>query len=271
MAPHLARHGFDYCHTPHPTAVLRPDGSALVLTMDRAQNISAFNALAPGDGDQHARDVGGIEADAPFLFALLGGDLWSWPTAKLLFGQARKRGLRGLAAWFGTALAPARGWLETSYRSPLVQALWAPWVLHCGLTPESTYSGQMGKVIAFALEAAGAPIVKGGAGQAVAAFCALIEEKGGEIRCGADVDKINVDRRPCDGRDPDLGRGDRRASVLASVAPGPVDGPPAARREPARGPQRRPRPSATGAAISSCTMRWTARRNGCRRDWTTWR
>ena len=33
-----------------------------------------------------------------------------------------------------------------------------------GLTPESTYSGQMGKVIAFALEAAGAPIVKGGSG-----------------------------------------------------------------------------------------------------------
>jgi phytoene dehydrogenase-like protein len=108
--------------------------------------------------------VGGVEADAPFLFALLGGRLWSWPTAKLMWGQVRKRGLRGLAAWLGSALAPARGWLETGYQSPLVQALWAPWVLHTGLTPESTYSGQMGKVIAFALEAAGAPIVKGGSG-----------------------------------------------------------------------------------------------------------
>jgi phytoene dehydrogenase-like protein len=74
-------------------------------------------------------------------------------------------GLRGLAAWFGRALTPARGWLETGYESPMVQALWAPWVLHTGLTPESTYSGQMGKVIAFALEAAGAPVVKGGAGR----------------------------------------------------------------------------------------------------------
>ena len=26
LGPHLARHGFDYCHTPHPTAVLCPDG-----------------------------------------------------------------------------------------------------------------------------------------------------------------------------------------------------------------------------------------------------
>lgn len=220
LGPHLARHGFDYCHTPHPTAVLRPDGGVLVLTTDRAKNVTAFNALAAGDGDRHAADVGGVEADAPFLFALLGGSLWSWPTAKLLWGQVRKKGLRGLAAWFGRALVPARGWLETGYRSPLARALYAPWVLHCGLTPESTYSGQMGKVIAFALEAAGAPIVKGGSGQAVAAFRALIEEKGGEIRCDADVDRILVK----DGRvrGVALASGEEIAcgSVLASVGPG---------------------------------------------------
>lgn len=220
LGPHLAQHGFDYCHSPHPTAVIRPDGSALVLTMDRARNVAAFNALAAGDGDAHARDAGGIAADAPFLFALLGGSLWSWSTARLIWGQVRRRGLRGLAAWFGMALVPARGWLETGYHSPLVQALFAPWVLHCGLTPESTYSGQMGKVVAFALEAAGAPVVKGGSGQAVESFRALIAEKGGEIRCGADVDRILV----TDGRvrGVALAGGEEIAcgSVLASVAPG---------------------------------------------------
>jgi phytoene dehydrogenase-like protein len=220
LGPHLARHGFDYCHTPHPTAVLRPDGQALVLTTDRAKNIATFNALAPGDGDRHAADVGGIEADAPFLFSLLGGSLWSWPTAKLLWGQVRKRGLRGLAAWFGTALTPARGWLETGYQSPIVQALYAPWVLHCGLTPESTYSGQMGKVIAFALEAAGAPIAKGGSGRAVHAFKALIEEKGGEIRCNSDVDRILVTDGKVRGVALTDGTEIAANSVLASVAPG---------------------------------------------------
>ena len=220
LGPHLARHGFEYCHTPNPTAVLRPDGSSLVLSMDRAKNVAAFNALAAGDGDRHAADVGTIAADAPFLFALLGGELWSWPTLKLLFAQVRKRGLRGLLAWFGTALVPARGWLETGYQSPLVQALFAPWVLHCGLTPESAYSGQMGKVIAFALEAAGAPVAKGGAGRAVQAFRALIEEKGGTIRCDADADRILVRNGRvagvvlADGEEIECG------SVLASVAPG---------------------------------------------------
>ena len=218
LGPHLARLGMEYGHSSHPTAVLRPDGSALVLTTSRAANIAALNALAAGLGDKHAADVGGIEADAPFLFALLGGALWSWPTAKLLFGQVRKRGLRGLAAWMGSALAPARGWLE-GYQSPLVQALWAPWVLHCGLTPESTYSAQMGKVVAFALEAAGAPVIKGGAGAAVAAFRALIEENGGEIRTGADVEKILLEDGRVMGVQLVGGAQIFARSVLASVAP----------------------------------------------------
>ena len=220
LGPHLARHGFEYCHAAHPTGVLRPDGSALVLTMDQAKNIAAFNALAAGDGDQHASDVGQIAADAPFLFALLSGNLWSWQTAKLLFGQMRKRGVRGLAAWMGSALAPARGWLEANYQSPLVQALWAPWVLHTGLTPESTYSAQMGKVIAFALEAAGAPVAKGGAASIVSAFKALIEEKGGSLRTGADVEQILTQGGKVTGVRLAYGEEIACGSVLASVTPG---------------------------------------------------
>ncbi|MDP2085868.1 MAG: NAD(P)/FAD-dependent oxidoreductase [Gemmobacter sp.] len=224
LGPHLAKHGLEYCHTPHPTAVVRPDGSGLVLTTDRATNVARFNALAAGDGDAHAADVGAIEAEAPFLFALLGGCLWSWQTARLMWGQVRQRGLRGLAAWMGSALAPARGWLETGYRAPLVQALWAPWVLHCGLTPESAYSAKMGQVIAFALEAAGAPVIKGGSGAGVAAFRRLIEAQGGTIRCDADVEEIAVkDGRVAGVR---LAGGETIAcrSVLASVAPGQLYG-----------------------------------------------
>lgn len=224
LGPHLARHGFDYCHSPHPTAVLRPDGASLVLTMDGARNAAALNALAPGDGDQLRADVAEILADAPFLFALLGGSLWSWPTARLIWGQVRRKGLRGLAAWIGRALVPARGWLEQNYESPLAQALLAPWVLHTGLTPESTYSGQMGKVIAFALEAAGAPIAKGGAASIVQAFRGLIEEKGGALRTGADVAEITTRNGRVTGVRLASGEEIATKSVLASVAPGQLYG-----------------------------------------------
>lgn len=220
----LARHGLEFCHTSHPTAALRPDGSSLVLTTDRAANIAAFNAIAPGDGDRHGADVGAIEADAPFLFALLGGELWSWTTAKLMAKQAWSRGLRGLAAWMGEALRPARAWLEAGYASERIHALYAPWVLHTGLTTESAYGGQMGKVIAFALEAAGAPVIKGGAGRAADAFKALIEENGGELRANADVDQIIVDNGRATGVK--LGDGTTISAdhVICSVAPGQLYG-----------------------------------------------
>lgn len=85
---------------------------------------------------------------------------------------------------------PARGWLESTYRSETIRALWAPWVLHAGLGPEDAFSGQIAKVIAFALEAAGAPIVKGGAKNLLSAFEALVKERGGVISTEADVASI---------------------------------------------------------------------------------
>lgn len=219
LAEDLGRHGLEFCHGRHPTAVLRPGGETAVLGMDRAANITAFNRLAVGDGDRHAADVGGIEADAEFLFALLGNRLWSMKMAGLLARQAWKRGLTGLKAWFGTALQPARAWLEAGYSSETLQALWAPWVLHTGLTPESTYSGQMGRVIAFALEAAGAPVAKGGSGSVPEAFRKLIEAHGGEIRAGVDVDRVLVKDGKAVGIRIADGQKIKAQSVIASVTP----------------------------------------------------
>jgi len=188
----LKRHGLEFANAPHPTGVLRPEGSSAVLFTDRAANIQAFNALSPGDGETHRAAVGEIEANAPLLFGLLGGEPWGRSAVKLLAKEAWRRGPRGLADYLGGALAPARGWLESSYKSPTLQALFAPWTLHCGLSPEDAYSGQMAKIVAFALEAAGAPVAKGGAGRAAAAFRALIEEKGGRVRTNAEVERILV-------------------------------------------------------------------------------
>jgi phytoene dehydrogenase-like protein len=193
LGPELEKRGLAFAHTPTPTAVLLPDGRYAILSMDRKTNVAAFDKLAAGDGARFDADIGRVGADAPFLFALLGGSLWSRTMLKLVAREAWRRGLRGLATFFGEALGPARGWLETRYQSELVRGLFAPWVLHTGLGPESAYSGQMAKIIAFALEAAGAPIVKGGAKNVLAAFERLIRDQGGEILLGADVERVLLD------------------------------------------------------------------------------
>ena len=186
----LEARGLALADTNLPTAVLRPDGSSVILSMDRARNIKTFDALAEGDGGAFAAEMGALGADAPFVFALLGGSLWSSGTAKTLARELWRRRPRRLAEWFGGALAPARAYLETTYRSDAVRDLWAPWVLHTGLGPESAYSAAMVKVIAFAVEAAGCPIAVGGAKTLVAAFERLIVDQGGAARANADVVRI---------------------------------------------------------------------------------
>jgi phytoene dehydrogenase-like protein len=161
--------------------------------MDRKANVASFDKLAAGDGARFATDIDCVGADAPFLFGLLGGSLWSRGMLMIVAREAWRRGFRGLANFFGEALGTARGWFEGRFQSDVVRALLAPWVLHTGLGPESAYSGQMAKVIAFALEVAGAPIVKGGAKNALAAFERLIRDQGGDILLGADVERVLVD------------------------------------------------------------------------------
>jgi len=193
LAGDLAARGLVLAHCPTPTGVLRPDGGHAILSMDRKRNIAHFDSLAPGEGGRFDEEMGKFGGDAEFVFGLLGGPLWSKATLKLVAKQVWRRGFAGLAAFFGESLAPARGYLETVYQSELMRALWAPWALHCGLGPESAYSAAMTKVIGFAIEAAGCPIVQGGARNLLNAFSRLIGDQSGEILMGADVDEIISD------------------------------------------------------------------------------
>ncbi|CAN0584112.1 unnamed protein product, partial [Ectocarpus sp. 12 AP-2014] len=219
LAGDLEKHGVEFCATDTPTGVLLPDGRALTYRMDRAANVAAFDAVAPGDGAQLAADLDAFGADAELLFGLMGGDPWSRATAKLLGKEAWKRTPRGLAGTLGSALQSMRGWLETSFDSDLTRALWAPWCLHAGLGPETAFSGQMGQVIGFALEAAGAPVVKGGAANMVRGLTAIIEDNGGEVRCNAEVTGITRQGDRATGITLASGETIAAPIVLASVTP----------------------------------------------------
>ena len=195
LGPELAKRGLTFAESDSPTGVLRPDGSHLVLTRSREANRAAFEAAAAGDGVAFDREMGLFGANAALVFSVLGGQLWSRAMLRTVLGELWRRGPRGLAAFLGEALVSARAHLEGRYRSSLVQDLFAPWVLHTGLAPESAYSGEMVKVIGFALELAGAPIVQGGAQKLLDAFSALIADCGGAIETGAAVKRVTRDAK----------------------------------------------------------------------------
>ena len=48
----LEARGFAFADTNLPTGVLRPDGSSVIFSMDRARNVKTFDALAEGDGQR---------------------------------------------------------------------------------------------------------------------------------------------------------------------------------------------------------------------------
>ncbi|MFC3612637.1 phytoene desaturase family protein [Lutimaribacter marinistellae] len=219
LADDLARHGVEFCATDTPTGVLLPDGRALTYTIDRTRNIAAFDAAHDGDGKRLAADLDAFAGNADLLFGLMGGDPWSRPTAKMLGREAWKRGTHGLASTLGGALSSMRGWVETSFSSDLSRAIWAPWCLHAGLGPEAAFSGQMGQVIGFALEAAGAPIIKGGSANMVRGLVAIIEENGGIVRTGANVDEIMVSNRRAVGLRLSDGNTITARTILASTTP----------------------------------------------------
>ena len=72
LGPDLEARGFAFADTNLPMGVLRPDGSSVIFSMDRARNVKTFDALAEGDGGAFATEMDALGADAPFLFALLG-------------------------------------------------------------------------------------------------------------------------------------------------------------------------------------------------------
>src|SRR5690606_20679897 len=131
-------------------------------------------------------------ANAPLVFGLLGNELWRWKTLRTVAGAAWKQGPRHLAGFLGKSLTPASAWLRQDFKSDLTSALLAPWVLHCGLSPDAPLSARMERVVAMALEGAGLPIVKGGNTNSVRAFERLNRDAGGVIDTQADVTLVIV-------------------------------------------------------------------------------
>ena len=183
--------GLEFANTEFPTAVLTEDGRSLIMSTDDVETARRFEAAGRGEGEAFAKAIGDFfGTNAEVTFGLLGNELFSRKAARILWGELRRRKVRGTFGFFGEALESCRSWVERDFESDLVRALIAPWVLHAGLGPEDAYSGLMGKVIMGAIGMAGMPVVVGGSDHIVEAFQKVIETNGGAFVTGADVARV---------------------------------------------------------------------------------
>jgi phytoene dehydrogenase-like protein len=216
----LAQRGLEYLNTVHPTGTLFPDGESAFLTTGTDGNAAELDRHAPGDGDAWRETIAAVAAQAELVFGVLGTELWSRAGLNLGVKAYRRLGRRGLAEFGGELVQTSRDWLTTTFRSERAHGLLAPWVLHTGLGPDAAASGFMTRVIAFAIEAGGMPIPRGGGAHLVDALVRLIEDHGGTCRTGQDVERVVVFRgratgvRLTDGKVLDAAR-----AVVCNVTP----------------------------------------------------
>jgi phytoene dehydrogenase-like protein len=192
LADELAQRGLEYLNTEHPTATLYPDGEAAFLATSTDANAAELERHAAGDGDAWRATIAGVAEEAELAFGVLGTELWSGAGAALALKAYRRLGRRGLARFGAELVQSSRDWLSATFHSERAHGLLAPWVLHTGLGPDAATSGFMTRVIAFAIEAGGMPIPRGGGARLVDALVRLIEDHGGVCETGADADQIVV-------------------------------------------------------------------------------
>jgi phytoene dehydrogenase-like protein len=188
----LDRRGVEYLNTELPTATAFPDGSSAFLTTSLEENVAELARHAAADGSAWQAMFDDFMANADLSFGVLGVELWS-PAGLGLGRQALRRfGRRGMLAYLASVLTTCRDWLGDTFESDAAHGLLAPWVLHTGLGPDQATSGFMTQVIACALQLGGMPVPKGGGVVLVDALAGIVRDAGGDVRTGAEVERILV-------------------------------------------------------------------------------
>jgi phytoene dehydrogenase-like protein len=213
LAGELAARGLEYLNTEQPTATAFPDGESAFLSTSPEANATEL-------GESWTQSMAAVGAQAELVFGVLGTELWSRAGAGLGARAYRRLGRRGLVTFGAEVVQSSRDWLQQTFTSERTHGLLAPWVLHTGLGPDAAASGFMTRVIAFAIEAGGVPIPRGGGAKLVQALVRLIEDNGGTCRAGADVANVIVSEGRATGvRTSDGDVFTARRAVVCNVTP----------------------------------------------------
>ncbi|MCA4132509.1 NAD(P)/FAD-dependent oxidoreductase [Arthrobacter sp. M4] len=193
LADDLAARGLKYLQCKVPSGGLTADGEAATLTTDPERNVAAFENAACGDGETWRRLRAEHLEVAHLVRGIMSGDLLSRQGIALGLRAYRQLGMKGLLKFSGELLETCRDWSDR-FRSPITQALLAPWTLHAGMGPEQPSSGFMTRMMSMSLEARGTPVPEGGGHRLVDALAGIIRDAGGTCLTGTGVSTVLVER-----------------------------------------------------------------------------
>lgn len=218
LGPDLHRLGLEYLNTDGIVSGTVSERGVAVAYRDPARTAAGLSVAA--DRDAYLQMLGDFGRFAPQIFGLLGSELSPGKLTRLAWGSLRAHGPSGSLELVRLGVQSGRAFIRERFVGYEVDQMWIPWLLHGGLLPDSASGGVQLPLFAAAMHGFGMPVVKGGAGNFVAAFERLLTEYKVRFELGAAVTGIDVEG----GRAVGVRIGSRqfraRRAVIASVVPG---------------------------------------------------
>jgi phytoene dehydrogenase-like protein len=214
----LHRHGLEYRNTDNWVAAsVADDGRVTLAHRDPARTAAEFTHSE--DRSAYITMLQRLEENMESIGGLLGGEMRSFALVRHISDLIQTSGMPRAEWWLRAAATSGRAYARRDFRGPEVDHLYAPWLLHAGLSPDNAAGGLMTPLFAATLHGAGLPIVAGGAGRFVTAFHSLLASLQVQVETNCEVERILV----ADGRAVGVEAGGHtlraRRAVLASVTP----------------------------------------------------
>lgn len=173
----LEKHGVEWIHPAAPLAHPLDDGSAAVLE----RSLEATAARLGADEKPYLEIFRPLVERWEELLPMLLGPLDLRPRSPMLLAR------------FGLhALRSARGLAAATFRTERARALFAGAAAHSFSSLDSPMTASFGLVLAAAGHAVGWPLPRGGSQRLVDALVAVLEQSGGQVRCGVRVESLEA-------------------------------------------------------------------------------
>jgi phytoene dehydrogenase-like protein len=183
----LEEHGLVWTRAPAVLGHVFGDGGWALLHHDRATTAQGFDDPADGVAWWRLCDLWDRLGDD-----LVGAVTTPFPPVRhgvpLLLRVARTGGLRLVRE----LLTPATDLAETWFRGRQARALLLGNGGHADIPLQSPGSGLFGLLMTMLAQTVGFPVPEGGAQRLSDALVARLRSKGGEVRCGAEVERVLV-------------------------------------------------------------------------------
>jgi phytoene dehydrogenase-like protein len=168
----LHQHGLEYRNTDSwVTASVADDDRITLAHRDPERTAAEFTHAE--DRSAYLTMLQRLGENMASIGGLLSGELRSFAAVRHIGSLIHSSGLRRAEWWLRAAATSGRAFACRDFNGHEVDHLYAPWLLHAGLSPDNAAGGLMTPLFAATLHGAGLPVVAGGAGRFIAAFHSL--------------------------------------------------------------------------------------------------